>query len=177
MGGLRGVWLKVGAASPKCVPAGARALSVLLQGRAGVIESNDLFVVGAETKEAHVAQSLADLACAAQRRLPLGLFVVSSETEQLRSMYPVFKARGGVVENNAQLIAAAEAEPSETEQLGSMFPVFKARGGVVENNAQLIAAAEAEEVQDPGGAVTLLQAGSAKTVEVNAVRFILDVSA
>ncbi|KAJ1471246.1 hypothetical protein T484DRAFT_3649068 [Baffinella frigidus] len=162
MGGLRGVWLTVGAASPKCVPAGARALSVLLQGRAGVVESNDLFVVGAETKEAHVAQSLA---------------VVPSETEQLRSMHPVFKARGGVVENNVQLIAAAEAEPSETDQLGSMFPVFKARGGVVESNAQLIAAAENEEVQDPGGAVTLLQAGSAKTVEVNGVRFILDVSA
>ncbi|KAJ1464888.1 hypothetical protein T484DRAFT_1989480 [Baffinella frigidus] len=181
MGGLRGVWVTVGASSPKRVPAGARALSggarsaragdamfPVFQGRAGVIESNDLYVVAAETEEAHAAQSVAN-ACAAQPRVPRELLFVPSEAEHLGGMFPVFNARGGVVESNAQLITEAETEAAHAAQ--SVMDASAAQQHLprelffVPSETPMIFESLAKSASDPRV--------SGKTVEVNGMRFFL----
>ena len=123
VGGVRGAWLTVGAAFAKRVAMGARAMSgsshdggnmfPVFQGRAGVIECNDMYVVAAETEEAHSAQFVWD-PCSAQPHLPREPL---SAAEQQGSMFAVVRAQGGVVESNDHFVTAAETEADEEQSM------------------------------------------------------------
>jgi len=180
MGGIRGAWLTAGAAFAKRVPMWARAMSggsrstraggdkfLVFQNRAGVIESNDMYVVAAETEEAHSAQIVWDA------HVPPELLFVPSAAEQQGSMFPVVQAQGGVVESNDYFITAAETE--EAVQAQSMMYEGAARQllprelfFVPSETTPLII----EASQSPStGADKTKEGAWAKTIEVNGMRF------
>ncbi|KAJ1478999.1 hypothetical protein T484DRAFT_1749334 [Baffinella frigidus] len=102
--------------------------------RAGVIESNDLFVVAAETEDSVVDAGAAQPRMERERE---------SERES-QSMFPVIQAVGGVIESNTQLVIAAETKEaqsvldasaaqqhtSEDRMLGSSSDAAPAAGGL-----------------------------------------------
>jgi len=186
MGGIRGAWLTVGAASPKRVSMGARAMSggarsaragadmfPVFQGKAGVIESNDMYVVAAETEEAHSAQIVWD-AGSAKAHLPRELLFVPSQAEQHGSAFAVVQGQGGVVESNDLFITAAETEEATVEQ--SMMYEGAARQllprelfFVPSETTPLIF--DSPSLSPSSGADQTKREAGAKTIEVNGMRF------
>ena len=185
MGGIRGAWLKVGAVSPKRVPMGARAMTggartaraggdmfPVFEGRAGVIESNDSYVVAAETEEAHSAQIVWD-AVSAQPHLPRELSCVPSAAEQLAGMFAVVQDQGGVVESNDQFITAAEIGEATVEQdmmyEGAARQLLP-RGVFFVPSETTPLIFDSPSLSTSGADQTSVEA-KAKTIEVNGMRF------